>query len=329
FSSGGPLPWACVPACTAMLGTPPVEIYGSSETGGIAWRRRRKEDEPWTLFPKVEIAVSAEGDLVLTASPHRAASLPFATSDRVRPAERGFQLLGRGDRIVKLEEKRLSLTAMEELLAAHPRVAEARLLVLPGEPDGGTSGAPGGRETLGAVLRLRDGEIPLRGSDARAALVRSLRDHLLRGFDRVLLPKRWRMVAALPVNAAGKTVQADLRALFAPQLGPVILSARRLENGATLLDLDVPAELEHFRGHFPRLALLPGVVQLDWAIREGARLFGPFGPFRGLQALKFQRPILPGMRISLELAPLKDRSGVAFKYDSKEGRHASGQALFA
>ena len=329
FSSGGPLPWACVPACTASFGIAPVEIYGSSETGGIAWRSRTAEDTPWSLFPGMEIAVGDEGTLLLLRSPYLAAlsgpaARPFAASDRVRRTPEGFHLLGRGDRIVKLEEKRLSLTAMEALLAAHPGVAEARVVVLPGE-----------RETLGAVLRMADADkadgfvIPVRGSEERAALVQSLRAHLLKGFDRVLLPKRWRLVEAMPANAAGKTVLADLIALFAPQLNPVILATRLLENGAAVLDLEIPAELEHFRGHFPGLPLLPGVVQLDWAIGEGARLFGPFGGFRGLQAIKFQRPIFPGMRISLELARIPGKAGVSFKYDSPAGRHASGQAVFA
>ncbi|MDB5050197.1 MAG: hypothetical protein JWO30_3268 [Fibrobacteres bacterium] len=317
FSSGGPLPWACVPACAHLLGADPVEIYGSSETGGIAWRRRAGEDPPWTAFPKVEIAIGEAGELLLVKSPHMKASKPFATSDRVSAVEGGFRLLGRADRIVKVEEKRLSLTAMEDLLTAHPRVAEARVLVLAGD-----------RDTLGAVLRLRDSAIPTRGSEARAALVQSLRAHLLNGFDRVLLPKRWRLVETMPANAAGKTALAALRSLFDPQVNPVILETRRLENGAAVLELEIPAELEHFRGHFPQLPLLPGVVQLDWAILEGARLFGPFGAFRGLQALKFQRPIFPGMRISLELARLKDKSGISFKYDSSQGRHASGQAIF-
>jgi 3-hydroxymyristoyl/3-hydroxydecanoyl-(acyl carrier protein) dehydratase len=33
--------------------------------------------------------------------------------------------------------------------------------------------------------------------------------------------------------------------------------------------LRVPPTLEHFRGHFPGFPILPGVVQLDWAVRFG------------------------------------------------------------
>jgi hypothetical protein len=143
-----------------------------------------------------------------------------------------------------------------------------------------------------------------------------------------LLPKRWRIVASLPANAAGKTTQADLAALFAPLYGPMITRESREGAEAAVLELDIHPELEHFRGHFPEAALLPGVVQLDWAIREGARLFGPLGIFRGLRTLKFQRPIVPGMRVTLGLTLLPAQGALAFAYDSAAGRHASGQADF-
>lgn len=318
FSSGGPLPWGAADACTRMFGDCPVEIYGSTETGGIAWRRRRDDDEPWTPFPGVAPAIGPEGALSLEASPHVRGPFPMATADRARLEGGSLRLLGRGDRIVKLEEKRLSLSAMEALLAEHPRVAEARLAILPGE-----------RETLGAVLRLRDGSLPVRGGPERECLVRVLKDHLAGGFERVLLPKRWRIVTAMPANAAGKIAQADLAALFEPQYGPVIVRESRSASGALALHLDIPPELEHFRGHFPEAAILPGVVQLDWAIREGARRFGPFGAFLGLRSLKFQRPIVPGMEVTLELSHIPAKGALAFTYLSAAGRHAGGQALFA
>ena len=294
-----------------------MEIYGSSETGGIAWRQRKEEHQAWTVFPGVKVKTGEGGNLVVTASPHLLSGLPFITSDRVKVEESGFHLQGRSDRIVKLEEKRLSLTAMEDLLMTHPRVAEARLVVLVGE-----------RETLGAVLRLQGEDAPVRQSEGRTVLLKSLQEFLLKAFDRVLLPKRWRFVEIMPANAQGKTVLRDLEALFEPQYGPVILHSQKLEDGAIILELMIPLELEHFRGHFPQVPLLPGVVQLNWAIQEGVRLFGPFGPFHSLRSIKFQRPIFPGMKVRLQLSALKEKSGLTFSYDSALGRHASGQARF-
>ena len=337
FSSGGPLPWEAAEIASRLFGTAPTEIYGSTETGGIAWRLRNSQDTPWSPFPGVIPEIAADGTLRLEASPHMGGPFPFATADRAeRVSERcgrgagpAFRLAGRADRIVKLEEKRLSLAAMEDLLRAHPRVAEARLAVL-----------PGARETLGAVLRLHDGDLPLRGMPEREALIRDLKAHLSMGFEPVLWPRRWRLVLEMPANAAGKPAQAALAALFEPLYGPLVARATT-EGGALKLELDIHPELEAFRGHFPEAPLLPGVVQVDWAIREGTRRFGPLGVFRGLKALKFQRPIVPGSRIILTLSHRSGREAarpggtaagtgiLAFAYDSPAGRHSAGQAVFA
>lgn len=318
FSSGGPLPGPAAEIAARLFGTAPTEIYGSTETGGIAWRHRNAPDTPWTPFPGVVPSLAADGSLSLAASPHVEGPFPFPTADRAEWAEGGLRLLGRADRIVKVEEKRLSLTAMEALLCAHARVAEAKVIVL-----------PGARETLGAVLRLRDGESLVRGMPERDALIRDVRERLSRGFERVLLPKRWRLVAEMPANAAGKPALAALAALFEPLYGPLILRETAEGPAAVKLDLDIHPELEHFRGHFPEVPILPGVVQLDWAIREGLRRFGPLGSFRGLKVLKFQRPIVPGMRLTLSLSRQEAKGALAFAYDSAAGRHSSGQAIFA
>src|SRR5258708_14416662 len=38
FSSGGPLPLAAALEFARRFGAPPIEVYGSTETGGIGWR---------------------------------------------------------------------------------------------------------------------------------------------------------------------------------------------------------------------------------------------------------------------------------------------------
>ena len=49
-------------------------------------------------------------------------------------------------------------------------------------------------------------------------------------------------------------------------LQPQILSVQK-DADAVSLDLLVSKDLDYFRGHFPGLPLLPGVVQVDWALR--------------------------------------------------------------
>ena len=51
FSSGGPLLPESSQQAHALLGQSPTEVYGSSETGGVAWRQRARDGDAWTARP--------------------------------------------------------------------------------------------------------------------------------------------------------------------------------------------------------------------------------------------------------------------------------------
>jgi 3-hydroxymyristoyl/3-hydroxydecanoyl-(acyl carrier protein) dehydratase len=68
-------------------------------------------------------------------------------------------------------------------------------------------------------------------------------------------------------------------------------------------------------------------VQVHWAVRYAAQELGLTGPFRGLQALKFQRPLRPGTRVTLGLKARPDGRSFEFSYHTEAGRHASGRVL--
>src|SRR5205814_3095144 len=108
---GGPLAAAAASAYTRALGAAPTEIYGSSETGGIAWRVQDggAESQTWTPSPRVAVQTDADGALQVR-SPFAGGDAWFTMADAAQPLADGrFRLLGRLDRIVKLEEKRLSV----------------------------------------------------------------------------------------------------------------------------------------------------------------------------------------------------------------------------
>jgi acyl-coenzyme A synthetase/AMP-(fatty) acid ligase len=312
FSSGGPLPWDAVRRARVALGCGPTEVYGSSETGGVAWRRRTAEADPWIPLPGVEVAVGAEGALSLRSS-HGLTSDWIRSDDLAAEVEGGFHLLGRADRIVKVEEKRVSLAALETRLAAHPLVAEARVLVL-----------KGARELLGAVVRLKDSAPS--GAEERRGLSTLLRGHLAAAADATALPRRWRFVDALPADSMGKSKQAALEALFieAETREPECLYVSRSGAGVEL-DLFLQDSLRWFKGHFPGQPILPGVVQLHWAMAAAREHLKLEGAFKGLRAIKFMRPLRPGTRVTLSLTALP--GGFEFRYATEEGRHATGQVL--
>ncbi len=90
-------------------------------------------------------------------------------------------------------------------------------------------------------------------------------------------------------------------------------------------------EAEHsaYDGHFPGDPILPGVVQVEWALRLGEAAFGPFAAFKSLEHLKFQGTITPGEAITLALAWDAERQELAFEYASPEGLKSKGFARYA
>jgi len=198
FSSGGPLVAADAALWRARVPAGVAEVYGSTESGGIAWRIQGADpaSADWTPCDDVSVAIQG-GALVVTS--FRAGSGVLRMEDAAEAAPGGrFRLLGRLDRIIKLEEKRISLPELEQVLEAQPWVARAALVLLEGR-----------RPTLGAVVVLKPG-----APAERALRVRTLRDQLALRFEGLALPKRWRFPAELPYDARGKLTPGALARLF-------------------------------------------------------------------------------------------------------------------
>ena len=121
-SAGGPLAAEIRQRLQAWSGISAIEIYGSTEAGVMAQRQNVSDEAPFTLFSDVTLEVSPERTIL--HSGHVASSLTL--DDRVElVSARTIKLLGRSDRIVKIEEKRVSLNAIEAALQQLPGISGA------------------------------------------------------------------------------------------------------------------------------------------------------------------------------------------------------------
>ncbi|MGN1209186.1 MAG: hypothetical protein ACI4SV_02695, partial [Duodenibacillus sp.] len=317
YSSGGPLSEEGLLNTWRLTGITPVEIFGSSESGGIASRQRRIQADgsitATAYRPLPGIEWRTQGEMLVIRSPQLSSDGWETTNDRVRLCEDGasFELLGRADRIVKIEEKRVSLTQLEAALEKTLWVDKARVFV-----------RDAARGRLAAVcIPTREGaHFILR--EGKSALVRELREHLARHVERVCLPRYWRFTWEMPENTMGKHTQAALETLFDARAPQAVLQTRSPHE--VRIVLSIAADCAYFEGHFPDFAILPGLTQIHWVEQLAARLFGTHG-FAGVKALKFMRPIRPDSTVLLALE--RTDAGVAFVYSTTDGRPYSRGTL--
>ncbi|WP_333650051.1 ApeI family dehydratase [Candidatus Binatus sp.] len=111
----------------------------------------------------------------------------------------------------------------------------------------------------------------------------------------------------------------------APEIkNPEIVGVTRLEDRLEL-NLVIPGALLYFRGHFPNFPILPGIVQLDWAIQYGKQHFALGAVSPTTIKIKFRKPIRPNHRVTLSLKHLRVRNSLEFNYTDAEGACSSGQ----
>ncbi|OMH31687.1 AMP-binding protein [Motiliproteus sp. MSK22-1] len=320
ISSAAPLKREDSLLVSQLLNAQIFEIYGSSETGAIAWRTQQEHhtDALWQPLPKVSLAPDTDGTLCVT-SPYLGTANSFSLPDRVEfNRSNQFKLIGRVDRIVKIEGKRVSLTAIEQQLLENTLVKNAKALTVERK-----------RVETAAVIELTSEGWRQLKSHGRKPLIKTLKGILAQHFEAVILPRRWRFVEQLPYNQQGKLPLDILQSMFIdePVKWPKIIHQQVSDNQLTI-QCYIPAELIYFDGHFDNNPILPGITQVHWAEAFGRQLLSVTGSFEGLEAIKFQKVIPPGQQISINLTYDETQNKLRFQYASQNGVHSSGRICF-
>ncbi len=176
-----------------------VEVYGSTETGGIGLRNRSRGEVGFTPYPTVDWQIRDER--LFLRSPYLSPGLPrdgedcFCTGDRVEPwGSTGFQLKGRADSITKVAGKRVDLEEIRGLIKAQPGVTDCLVLAL---------AETSGREHR--IVALVEGQ----AVDAEA-----IRTTLAARFESYALPRAIKVIDRLPLKDNGKVDRAAILRLF-------------------------------------------------------------------------------------------------------------------
>ncbi len=92
--------------------------------------------------------------------------------------------------------------------------------------------------------------------------------------------------------------------------------------------VDVSQELCWFRGHFPNQPVLPGVVQLHWAVIIVQACFGFSSVPAEIKRLKFKKVVTPPHVFELSVSR-KSSNEAQFAYDTGSERNSEGRLVFA
>ena len=308
YSSGGPLPEDVARKACELTGYWPMEIYGSTETGGIAYRQS-KNGPVWTPFEVCKMSVAENGCLNIKSSCILEAE-GFTTGDLVDLYDDGrFLLKGRSDSIVKIEEKRISLPEVENRLKQTGLVQDVRVVPMVGK-----------RQYLAAAIVLNEAGREKFAGLPKLTINNFFHDHLLKFIENTVSPKKWRYLEELPQNTEGKIRMRDIQSLFGLAESPnfKILKFRR-EPGVLTAKLLFPAASDYFDGHFPEFKLLPAVVQVDMVLRLARNFLDVPKELSKMNRTRFANPILPDVPVMVKIAYDADAGKVTFAFTSVDG----------
>lgn len=135
------------------------------------------------------------------------------------------------------------------------------------------------------------------------------------------MPMQWRLVDVWPAGHASQV-------LAQPRPTEAVVQGCVRDGDRCELSLHLPPDLSWFADHFETLPVLPGVVQLQWALSQAARQLGTPSTCRQLEKLKFQRLLRPGDDVTLQLTWQATRQRLQFAYVSDAGECASGRFVW-
>ncbi len=284
------------------------EIYGGTETGIIA---ADTDGDGLNIFEPVEAKIVDEKMHI--KSPWCGG---FISSDMVELNGDKIKLLGRLDRIVKLNEFRFNLDQAQSDIKSHEFISDAKCALLEGD----------NRIKAIVVLNEAGKKAFLRGG--RKSVIEALNQHLMPIYRRNI--RHFKFVKEIKQNLNGKFSVKDFEAAYNEVIAPdfqLIYSDIATINGVFSGKAEFSAimDIESFfyAGHFRDFALTPGFMQLRFIFDCLAWLkieFNSDYKIENLKYLAFLRP-LDECKISFEIS-----SGVInFKAYANENLCCSGK----
>jgi acyl-coenzyme A synthetase/AMP-(fatty) acid ligase len=201
--SGGALHPAVCDEFHRRAGSPVHQVYGSTETGGVA---TRVGSGPWRPFPTLAWQTrETDGQLLIKSPWQDPADEWHPTGDAADVEGDTFRLLGRVDSVVKIGGRRFSSGEIVQVALEEPRVARAHAIVY------GRFG-----ELAVALFAVPKADSPLTAAELRTFLAGRLAPFKV--------PRTIHLLTELPTRGIGKVDESALRQMVSRGRNPGVRS---------------------------------------------------------------------------------------------------------
>jgi 3-hydroxymyristoyl/3-hydroxydecanoyl-(acyl carrier protein) dehydratase len=132
---------------------------------------------------------------------------------------------------------------------------------------------------------------------------------------------------ACPAQSEGQLLSALMHDNAEDVLLPDLLDLQ-MRADVVVLALRIPTDLSYFQGHFEEIAVVPGVVQIQWAVHYARLYLGLNRVFSHMESVKFKELLLPAQLLELELQYQPNPGKLVFAYRSATCEYSSGRIYF-
>lgn len=271
-----------------------TEIYGSTEAGVIAYRQCARDN--LKFFENVTYKNNT------IKSPYFDEA-ELTLNDEIEFLQNGFVVKKRNDRIVKIQEKRVSLSEVENILNSTEFIEKSYCLKLDDKLCAAAVLTAKGREFLEKKGKLE--------------LIK-----ILKMSGSAALCKKWRFLHDLPVTERGKINRERITEIFNTNITYPNIIDFSINSDFAQFKLVFPLSSNFFKGHFTDFPILPGVVQLFFAkefIKDAFNL--DFVP-ETVKKIKFSSVIKPDTQVALTLK--RKEKSIDFMFTNGDITFSSG-----
>lgn len=282
-----------------------IDIYGCTEAGTVGFRTSSKTDY---LTPMKNAKVYTDTNRQLCVKSDYFLEDELTLNDLIEIKNNCFKILGRSDRILKIQEKRISAPELENYLNKIDIIENSYCMKVD--------------EKIGAVVVLNNkGEKPII-QKGKQEVIKTIKSYLTKYSE--LIPQKWRFLPEIPKTITGKTDKEKILKIFGLNLSMPLILEKNIKTDCAELTMIFLRHSNFFQGHFPDIPVLPGVVQFFFAHFFAEEIFGASIRLEKMKKIKFSKVIKPDTKIILKLK----NNDLSIDYTYTDGEHTYSSGTF-